>query len=117
MSSRAQAARGYRMRPAPRSRARRPASRVRWDKVGRVALVVVLAAVLASYVNPIVNFVDAWKDSRTEHSALAELKAKNAKLRERAAALSGADATERVARKSGMVAEGEVPYVIRGLSE
>lgn len=116
MTSRAQAARGYRMRPAPRS-GRRPASRVHWDKVGRVALVLVLAAVLASYVNPIVNFIDAWQDSRTEHSALADLKEKNATLRERAAALSGDDATERVARKSGMVAEGEVPYVIRGLGD
>ena len=46
----AQAARGYRLRPAPRARGRgRPASRVRWDKVGRVALVLVLARGYLTY--------------------------------------------------------------------
>ena len=116
MSSRAQAARGYRARPAPRSkRGARPASRIHWDKVGRVALVLVLAAVLVSYIGPVINFVDAWGDSRAEHAALAELKEENAKLHQRVAALDGEDAAERAARRAGMVAPGEKPYQVRGL--
>ncbi len=116
MSSRAQAARGYRMRPAPRTRrGGRPASRIHWDKVGRVALVLVVAAVLVSYISPIVNFVDAWSDSRSEHAALADLKTENSKLRQRVAALDGEAAAERAARRVGMVAPGEAPYVLRGL--
>jgi cell division protein FtsB len=118
MSARAQAARGYRMRPAPRSRkGGRPVSRFRWDRVGRVALVIVLFAILASYINPAVNFIDAWRDSRAEYSQLREQRAESAKLRERIAALDGPGAAERGARKLGMVAEGEGSYVIRGLDD
>ena len=47
MSARTPAARGYRLRAAPRKRGHRePASRIHWDKVGRVALVLVLFAIL-----------------------------------------------------------------------
>jgi cell division protein FtsB len=118
MSARAPAARGYRFRPAPRKKAgaARP-SRIRWDRLGRIALVIVLFAILASYINPLVNFVDAWRDSRAERSLLEELRQENAKLRERAAALDGPDAAERAARKLGMVAPGEQSYVIRGLDD
>jgi len=116
MSARAQTARGYRMRPAPRAKRRgRPASRIHWDKVGRVALVLVLAAVLVSYVSPAINFLDAWRDSRTEHAGLGDLREENAKLHQRIAILEGDDAAERGARKTGMVAEGEASFVIRGL--
>ena len=85
-----------------------------WDKVGRVALVLVFFAVLASYVGPAINFFDAWRDSRTEHANLAELRTENAELRRRIATLGGPDAAERAARKVGMVAPGEGSYVIRG---
>jgi cell division protein FtsB len=117
MSARAQAARGYRMRPAPRRRRRgRPLSRIRWDRVGRVALVLVLGAVLLSYVNPAINVFDAWRDSHSEHSSLADLREENAKLRQRIATLDGEDAAERGARKQGMIAAGEGPYFVRGLN-
>jgi cell division protein FtsB len=116
MATRAQTAAGYRLRPAPRSRTRgRPASRIRWDKVGRVTLVIVFFLVLASYVGPALNFFDAWRDSRTEHAALGDLRQENAKLRERIATLDGSDAAERAARKQGLVATGEAAYTIQGL--
>lgn len=116
MSTRAQSAQGYRMRPALRARAGgRPASRIRWDKVGRVVLVLVLFAVLASYVSPAINFLDAWRDSRSEQANLAELRRENVQLRERIATLGGPDAAERGARKLGMVALGEGSYVVDGL--
>jgi len=112
MTSRAHAARGYRMRPAPRRGARNP-SRIRWDKLGRVVLVLVLFAILASYVNPVVNFIDAWRDARTERVQLQELQRDNAALRAKAAVLDGPDATERAARELGMVAGGERSYVVK----
>jgi cell division protein FtsB len=115
MSARASAARGYRLRPAPRARKRGSASRIRWARLGRVALVIVLFAVLASYINPAVNFIDAWRDSRAEYSQLRELRSENAKLRERLAALDGEGQAERAARRLGMVLPGEGSYVIRGL--
>ena len=116
MSARAQAARGYRLRPAPRKAGGRGASRIRWDRLGRVALVIVLFAILASYINPVVNLVDAWRDSHAERASLEDLRQENVKLRERLAVLDGPDAAERAARKLGMVAPGERSYVIRGLN-
>ena len=44
-------------------------SRVRWDRIGRMALVLVLFGVLVSYLNPLVNLFDAWRDRRRASSA------------------------------------------------
>lgn len=116
MSARAQASRGYRLRPAPRSQRRAGgASRIHWDKVGRVALVFVLVAICISYVKPALNFWDAWQDSKAEHATVDALRTENAKLRQRVATLDGPDAAERAARKLGMVSPGEGSYVVHGL--
>ena len=75
----------------------------------------VLFAILVLYVNPVVNFVDAWRDSRAEGAQLAELKSENDELRMRAATLQENDAAERGARRLGMVAPDERSVVIREL--
>ena len=116
MSARAQASRGYRLRPTPRSARRGSgASRIHWDKVGRIALLLVLVAICVSYVKPALNFFDAWRDSKAEHATLADLQTENAALRKRIANLDGPDAAERAARKLGMVTPGEGSYVLHGL--
>ena len=109
MSSRA-----YRI--APRSRTRRR-SRLHWDRVGRVALVLVLFVILALYVNPLVNFIDAYRDSKAETAQLAELTRENERLRARAATPPEPDAAERGARKLGMVAAGEGSAIVKGLGD
>lgn len=81
-----------------------------------MALVLVLAAILASYVKPALNFFDAWNDSKAEHSSLVELQRENAQLKQRVTAIEGPDAAERAARKLGMNLPGEGAYVIDGLS-
>lgn len=75
----------------------------------------VLFLVLASYVSPLVNFIDAWKDSRGEREQVEILRSENGDLKRRIAALDDPAAAEREARELGMVAEGERSYVIRGL--
>ena len=116
MSARAQAARGYRMRPAPRRRSAGHGSRIHWDKLGRVVLVLVLFAVLASYIGPTMGFVSAWRDSGSKREQLRQLQQENERLRARAAGLDGSAEAERSARKLGMVAVGERSYVVRGLN-
>jgi cell division protein FtsB len=112
MSARAQPARGYRLRTTPRRRGR-GGSRIRWDKLGRVVLVLVLFAILASYVNPVLNFIDAWQDSRAERVQLQELQRENAQLRSQAGSLQGPEVAEQAARRLGMVANGERSYAIK----
>jgi cell division protein FtsB len=92
-------------------------SRVRWDRIGRVALTLVLLGVLVSYLNPVVNLVDAWSDSRTSKERLAELRIENAKLKEQVDDASSTAVLEREARRLGMVRPGERAYVIRGLHD
>ena len=84
--------------------------------MGRIALVLVLLAILASYVKPALNFFDAWRDSKAEHASLTQLTKENQQLRQRMTQIQGPDAAERAARKLGMVAAGEGSYVVRGLT-
>lgn len=103
----------YRIAPR-RAGSRRSASRVDWERIGRIGLVLVLFVILALYINPVVNFVDAWRDSRSEGAQLAELKQENQALRARADTLSHSDAAELGARSLGMVNPDERSVVICG---
>jgi cell division protein FtsB len=85
---------------------------VRWDRVGRIALVLVLFGVLISYLNPVVNLIDAWRDSNSSKERLVELKAENAELQAQVDHAGTAPALEREARKMGMVKPGERLYVV-----
>jgi hypothetical protein len=116
VSARAHRSTQRRYRLAPRSRSRR-ASRIDWDRAGRVALVLVLFLILVLYVNPISSFYDAWKEGNAAEESLAELEATNAELKQRVAGLNAPGGAEREARKMGMIAEGERAYVVRDLRD
>jgi len=90
-------------------------SRIRWDRVGRVALTLVLFGVLVSYLNPLVNLIDAWRDSGANKEQLVRLRAENEKLEAQVRAANSSLVVEREARKLGMVRPGERAYVIRNL--
>jgi FlaG/FlaF family flagellin (archaellin) len=108
-----------RRRPTARRRrpaARRGASRVNWDRVGRIALTVVLAAVLYSYLNPAIDFVKTYTATTAAKAQLHELQRDNTRLHNRIQSAGDPIVIDRMARNQGMVAEGETPVVIRGLS-
>jgi cell division protein FtsB len=106
-----------RRRPAARKRrpaARSGASRVNWDRVGRIALTVVLAAVLYSYLNPAIDFVKTYTATTAAKAQLHELQHENTKLHRRIQSAGDPLVVDRMARAQGMVAAGETPVVIRG---
>jgi len=121
MAARAQAGRtAARPRRRPAARKRRPAarsgaSRVNWDRVGRIALTVVLAAVLYSYLNPAIDFVKTYTATTAAKAKLHELQHENTRLHNRVQSADDPLVVNRMARSQGMVAEGETPVVIRGL--
>ena len=90
-------------------------SRIRWDRVGRIALVLVLFGVLVSYLNPLVNLLDAWQGSRSSQGRLVALKHENALLTQQLEDASSPATLEREARRLGMVKPGEHAYVVHGL--
>ena len=105
-----------RRRPAARKRrpaARSGASRVNWDRVGRIALTVVLAAVLYSYLNPAIDFVKTYTATTAAKAQLHELQHESTKLHRRIQSSGDPLVIDRMARAQGMVAEGETPVVIR----
>ena len=90
-------------------------TRIRWDRLGRWALLGVFALVLSLYVGPAVSWVKAYKEAGRQRDAVAQLRAQNERLRRRERALREPGALEREARKLGMVKAGERQYVISGL--
>ncbi len=90
-------------------------TRIRWDRLGRWALIAVLGFVLYLYVGPAASWVSAYREAGRKRAEVAELRAENAKLRERRKELRNPAALEREARRLGMVKAGERAYVIEGL--
>jgi cell division protein FtsB len=95
--------------------ARRPAPGIRWDRVGRVALLIVLALLVLLYIRPASSYVSTWKESKQRKEEVRRLERENAALRARRTALRNDDALELEARRLGMVKPGERAYVIKGL--
>ncbi|MBI5106808.1 MAG: septum formation initiator family protein, partial [Solirubrobacterales bacterium] len=87
----------------------------RWDRVGRVALLVVLLGVVALYVKPAVSYVETRHESAQRAAQVEELKRENRKLRARRTALQDPRTLEREARRLGLVRPGERAYVVKGL--
>ncbi len=120
MAARAQASRtrsATRRRPAARKArpaARSGPSRIKWDRVGRVALTLVLAAVLYSYLNPSIDFVKTYTGTTEAKAKLHELLDQNQRLHRRIQSSEDPLVVQREARSQGMVGEGETPVVIRG---
>jgi len=117
-SARASAAARARARPAPRRRPRaaaRPTAGVRWDRLARITLLLVLAGVLLLYIGPAVSYVQTWRESKAWQADLRSLQRENARLLARRRALREPRSLELEARALGMVRRGERAFVIEGL--
>lgn len=102
--------------PSRRTAPRRAAgSGIRWDRVGRFALLLVLCGILALYISPIVRWRAQTATAEAQRAAVEDLKAERARLEAGVAALKSPSALDEQARKLGMVKEGEVPLVVEGL--
>ena len=88
---------------------------IRWDRVARLSLLIVLAAVVISYVEPAKDYLDSWRLAKQTSTQLHDLQTENAGLRERAKRLQDPNTIELEARGIGMAKPGERAYVIRHL--
>src|SRR5947209_6399324 len=87
---------------APRT-ARRTggAQRVRWDRVGRLALLCVLVALVYLYVSAGFRMLSTWRQSSHDKAAVAAMEREHHQLASQHEALSGQGALEAQARKLG----------------
>jgi len=88
---------------------------IRWDRLGRWALIGVFALVLYLYIGPALSWISTYQEAGRQRAQVAELRAENARLRERKKELTAPGALEREARRLGMVKAGERAYIVEGL--
>src|SRR3954454_23966064 len=90
-------------------------SKVRWDRVGRMALLFVGLLLICLYVNPVRTYVATRQEAKTKRAEVAALQAERRALVKRARELRRPGSIEIEARRLGMVRPTERAYVVTGL--
>ena len=103
-----------RARPGRRSTPANPAG-VRWDRVGRLAMLFVLAALLYLYLSAGVHMLSKWSQARRDARAAVALQREHGQLMRQHRVLGEQRTIEVEARQLGMIRPGEQPYVASGL--
>jgi len=91
------------------------APRVRWDRVGRVALLFVGLLLIYLYINPLRTYLATYHEAQGKRGEVAELQREHDALKRRQQALHSPGSIETEARRLGMVRSDERAYVVRGL--
>jgi cell division protein FtsB len=98
-----------------RAPARRQPLRLRWERIGRVALLIVLAVVAGLYIQRALTYLSVRGQTSQQQAIVNQLQRQNAKLIRQQNALNNPAAIAQAARALGMVRPGERPYAVTGL--
>jgi cell division protein FtsB len=90
-------------------------TRIRWDRLGRWALIGVFLLVLYLYIGPAVRWVTTYRQAKEKRAEVAALHVENRQLSAQLHKLRLPTALEAEARRLGMVKAGEKAYVIEGV--
>ncbi|MDQ2897344.1 MAG: septum formation initiator family protein [Actinomycetota bacterium] len=93
---------------------REPMLRVRWDRAGRVALLIVIAVVIGIYAQRTLAYLSTSAQASQQQAVVTRLEHQNAALTRQQSALNQPATIVRDARALGMVRPGEQPYVLTG---
>jgi cell division protein FtsB len=88
---------------------------IRWDRLGRIALLTTLVVIVLSYLSPARQWIQQSGTANHQKQELTKLNQDNRDLKRRLRALRDPGALEREARRLGMVRQGERSYVIENL--
>ena len=92
-------------------------ARVRWDRVGRLAMLCVLGALLYLYLSAGVRMFSTWRQARGDSAAVVALEREHRLLLRQHEALGSRATLEAEARKLGMMKAGERQYIVSGLPD
>jgi hypothetical protein len=90
-------------------------TRIRWDRLGRMAMLGVLVALLYLYGSAGVHMLSTWRQSRRDAAVVASMEREHTALVGQREALTRAGTLETEARQLGMIKSNEQPYVVSGL--
>ena len=88
---------------------------MRWDRLGRAAMLCVLAVLLYLYVSAGVRMFSTWRQSGRDNAAVSLLQQERTVLLREHRELSSTSTLEAEARRLGMMKRGEQPYLVTGL--
>ncbi len=88
---------------------------MRWDRLGRIAMVCVLAVLVYLYVSAGIRLFSTWRQARGDSAQVATLEHEHTFLQHQHETLARRGTVEEEARRLGMVKPNEQPYVITGL--
>jgi cell division protein FtsB len=93
----------------------RAVKRIRWDKVGRVLLLVVFAVVAGLYIQQGLALLLVRSQADQQRAVVDRLVKQNKQLERQQTELNDPAVLQQDARALGMVRQGERPYVVTGL--
>jgi hypothetical protein len=105
-------------RPA-RQRSGRPSgaagARVRWDRLGRAAMLCVMGALVYLYLSAGIHMFSTWRQAHHDGAAVVSMEREHRLLQRQHERLSQPGMLEAEARQLGMMKKNEQPYVVSGL--
>jgi cell division protein FtsB len=88
---------------------------VRWDRLGRIAMLGVMVAVVLLYLSAGLRLFSAWGESKRDGAQIRVLERQNRALQQQHAALTSPGTVQAEARRLGMIRRGEQAYIVSGL--
>jgi cell division protein FtsL len=95
--------------------ARAAPARVRWDRLGRVAMLGVLVVLAYLYLSAGVHLFNTWREAHGESTKVAAMQREHKTLQRQREALASPGAVEAQARKLGLMRHDERPFIISDL--
>jgi hypothetical protein len=90
---------------------------VRWDRLGRVAMLCVLGALFYLYLSAGIHMLSSWRQSSRDGAIVTSMEREHSTLLRAHETLSQQTTLEAEARQLGMMKAGEQPYVVSGLPQ
>jgi cell division protein FtsB len=89
--------------------------RVRWDRLGRLAMLGVMAAIVYLYMSAGIRLFSAWGESKHDSVQVRALERQNKSLQHQHELLASPGTVQVQARRLGMIHSGEQAYSVSGL--
>jgi hypothetical protein len=96
---------------------RRPGPHVRWDRLGRTAMLCVLVALLYLYLSAGVHMFSTWRQAHRDTAAVSVMQREHRKLLAQHETLGRQETVEAEARQLGMRKRGEQSYDVGNLPD
>ena len=90
---------------------------MRWDHLGRAALLCVAVALVYLYLSAGLHMLSTWRQSRRDSATVATLTLEHKQLLREREGLNRQASLEEEARQLGMMKKDEQPYIVNGLPD